>query len=203
MNSNRHDGPRSSFRRHCRVLHKSSVLTAEDFLWNAACFGVIDRVKEFLVDPVVYLNQENRSHHGYTPLHIASERGHAEVVRLLLRGLGVVVNIVSDGGDTPLLLACSHGHTQVVSELLRCPAVAAHAINFQGVSPLWAAACNGHLEVVKLLLASRRPLAFQTRYLFDGTSAEEIAETLNRQEIHTLLVEMRRDPQETTTRVSG
>ena len=48
-----------------------------------------------------------------TPLTVASESGHLEVVRLL-SGAGADDNIAMQGGATPLLVASGNGHLEVV-----------------------------------------------------------------------------------------
>ena len=55
---------------------------------------------------------------GYTPLFIASQNGHCEVVSMLLAKEGVDVNQARDDGATPLFAASSNGHCEVVSMLL-------------------------------------------------------------------------------------
>lgn len=55
----------------------------------------------------------------YTPLHVASSLGHANIVDLLLR-YGAKTNIVdeADNWGTPLLASCSQGHLRIVQLLL-------------------------------------------------------------------------------------
>ena len=79
---------------------------------------------------------------GYTALHIASRRGHTDIVKLILRQSGVRVNMRSEpeqrcldmrcigigklvrgGESTALHLAALHGHLGVTEALLRDPAV--------------------------------------------------------------------------------
>ena len=53
-----------------------------------------------------------------TPLNIASEKGHTDVVKLLLTKDGVDINKAWEKGGTPLYFACQNGHTAVVELLL-------------------------------------------------------------------------------------
>jgi ankyrin repeat protein len=85
-----------------------------------------------------------------TPLHRASERGHAEVARSLLNH-----NANSDSRNdenwTSLHLASQHGHLEVVLALLEhCTDV--NARDHSKWTPLHEASQNGHLEVVQVLL---------------------------------------------------
>ena len=54
---------------------------------------------------------------GYTPLHLASMRGHAVLVELLLSA-GSDIGAKSLAGETPLELAKVNGHKHIV-KLLR------------------------------------------------------------------------------------
>lgn len=56
---------------------------------------------------------------GYTALHYAAARGHADVVRYLLSRPGVGLDAQSTKGETPLALAAKNSHEGVVRLLLR------------------------------------------------------------------------------------
>eukprot|EP00798_Chlamydomonas_sp_ICE-L_P031208 gene31208-6357_t len=57
---------------------------------------------------------------GYAPLHLASDNGHARVVKQLLQATGVDVNIRTQNQRcTPLHLAATYGHHEAVRCLLQ------------------------------------------------------------------------------------
>ncbi|CAI8042325.1 Ankyrin repeat domain-containing protein 29, partial [Geodia barretti] len=53
-----------------------------------------------------------------TPLIVASQNGHSEVVAILLRN-GAGVDRARKDGVTPLFIASQNGHSEVVNILLR------------------------------------------------------------------------------------
>jgi ankyrin repeat protein len=70
-----------------------------------------------------YANHQDRG--GWTPLHNASQKGHNEVVRLLLDPLQAPianVNAQDLNHNTPLHIVSFHGKTAVVTILLECGA---------------------------------------------------------------------------------
>ncbi len=76
----------------------------------------LEIVKEFLDSGAVDVNVQDIS--GWTALMSASEYGHLEVVKELLRR-GANVNAQSDFGFTPLILASENNFIDVVKELLK------------------------------------------------------------------------------------
>ena len=54
---------------------------------------------------------------GSTPLFIACQEGHTEIVAKLLAS-NANVNQTRDDGVTALIIACHKGHTEVVTTLL-------------------------------------------------------------------------------------
>ena len=94
----------------------------------------------------------------WTPLHIASIRGHLEVVKLLLAHPNINVNLKDNDGQTLFLLGCLNGHVLVVRVLLKDPRVDVTLEDNNGCTPLWWASWCGGLDVVEWLIASGRDL---------------------------------------------
>ncbi|CAM9969019.1 unnamed protein product [Pylaiella littoralis] len=104
---------------------------------------------------------EAKTAHGYTPLHVAVDQGHSEVVTALI-GAGASCEPRLESGETPLHTAASMGHAKVVRVLLLAKANpsttaldSASMVPSKYITPLDAAARGGHLDVVcELMLQS-------------------------------------------------
>lgn len=55
---------------------------------------------------------------GNTPLHFATERGHTEIVQLLIEKYLVDINIPNNKGKTPLQIACEEEDEYTIQYLL-------------------------------------------------------------------------------------
>jgi hypothetical protein len=84
-----------------------------------------------------------------TPLHVASEEGHVDAVRVLLDH-GAHVNSQDNLNWMPLHLASREGSLKVVQLLLEHEA-ALNARTENGNNPVHLASLSGHLEVIRLL----------------------------------------------------
>ena len=87
-----------------------------------------------------------------TPLHIASARGHAGLVAILLRNNASVLTSTHTRGETALHLAAAHGSLDTMRILLANDADVNAMDSISKRTPLHAAAAFGHLELVKLLM---------------------------------------------------
>ncbi|VDI16414.1 Hypothetical predicted protein, partial [Mytilus galloprovincialis] len=87
---------------------------------------------------------------GWSPLKTASDKGHTEIVKLLLEK-DANVDLCNKDGWSPLYRASNNGHTDIVKLLLeKNPNVDLCTKN--GCSPLYRASRVGHTDIVKLLL---------------------------------------------------
>jgi ankyrin repeat protein len=113
--------------------------------------GEVSRLITGAKDVVMFVNQACNTR--WTPLLIASEKGHAEVAQLLLEH-GADVNQAQVDGWTPLLIASDEGHAEVAQLLLAADGIKVNQVAGDGWTPLFIAAENGHAEVAELLLAA-------------------------------------------------
>ena len=109
----------------------------------------------------VALNAGAGSLSGATPLYVAAQRGHLDVVRTLLEA-GADANKASDGGHSPLYFAAQNGRVDVLSILLQGGADANRPTEI-GVTPLLIAAQQGPWWLARRRPARRHLLSAATR----------------------------------------
>lgn len=96
---------------------QSGVLRAgQELLWTAASLGNMSDVQG-LVSMKCALDTPNPHEGNSSPLMIAAEKGHMEVVQFLMRS-GSNPHFVSDSGETALHRAAAHAHLQVAKYLV-------------------------------------------------------------------------------------
>ena len=88
---------------------------------------------------------------GETPLHVAAEKGHVEVVKLLLEH-GANPNARDMYGVTPLHLAARKGHVEITKLLLEHGADPNAKEKLGGETPLYWAVVHDRIDTAKLLL---------------------------------------------------
>ena len=118
-------------------------------LHYAACCGMYDVAKFLIVEHSQEIHARGFDSNE-TPLHVASRRGHADIVQLLL-GHGADGKAQDDIGRTPLHLSSQDGQVEAAQILLEHGADT-EARDNQDASPLERASMQGHVEVAQLLL---------------------------------------------------
>lgn len=95
-------------------------------------------------------NLEEADEFARTPLLVAANNGHKEIVQSLI-ACGASVNAITEHGS-PLHLAADNGHTEVVNMLIKAGADV-HATNAQRNTPLYLAAFRKEAIVEALIAA--------------------------------------------------
>ena len=95
-----------------------------------------------------------REKDGATPLFVASQKGFAKVVKLLLDANSEVNTVRTDNGFTPLMYASQKGFNDVVKLLLDANVDVNVKVDFEGKdhTALSLGLLEGHLPIVKLLV---------------------------------------------------
>ena len=107
---------------------------------------------KYLSEDIIDYNPKNID--GKTTLHIASENGHKEIVKLFLNHPKVTdMNIRDKNGQTPMHLAAQEGHIEVLDLLLNHNMVYKNPMDNEGKTPMHVAAYEGHADVIEKLLA--------------------------------------------------
>jgi ankyrin repeat protein len=117
-------------------------------LYHAAFLGFHEIAEHLTLKHGQYTNAIGG--YGGTALHSASDEGHVEVIRSLLK-CGVDVDSRGANNMSPLHMASNNGHLNVVHCLLDYGANA-NIRRHDHWTPLSSAAANGHLEIVRVLL---------------------------------------------------
>lgn len=106
------------------------------------------------------INKENNA--GKPALLIASEKGHLEVVNILI-SLGASVDAPDNEGVAPLYAAAKGNHLEVARALLQAKALV-NTVDEKQRCPLAYAAEAGAISIVKLLLENRALIEITDKY---------------------------------------
>ncbi|XP_067660339.1 ankyrin repeat domain-containing protein 50-like [Haliotis asinina] len=117
---------------------------------HLACLGGDrDVVKYILSRDMTYIDDIAQCKR--TPMMLAAENGHEEVVELLLNE-GANMSLVDDGRNNILHLACERGHLEVVKYIVSQNKVDINSRGWKKRTPVMEAAKNGHKKVVEFLV---------------------------------------------------
>ncbi|KAK2152522.1 hypothetical protein LSH36_326g04083 [Paralvinella palmiformis] len=97
------------------------------------------------------LHVNSQDHHGNTPLHIATQHGHCNIIELLLRHGASINTATCDSALTPIHLACKHPNFEV----LRCLVERDADVNIkesEGNRPLHYCCMMGNTKKATILL---------------------------------------------------
>ncbi|XP_046337772.2 ankyrin repeat domain-containing protein 17-like [Haliotis rufescens] len=122
-----------------------------DTLLHLACKGGNVEVVKFVLS-LGMLSINSRGWQEMTPVMLAADKGHKEVVELLV-SKGADVSLLDKGHDTLLHLACKGGNVEVVKFVLSLGMQSINSRGWQEMTPVMLAADKGHKEVVELLVS--------------------------------------------------
>lgn len=130
---------------------ESDSLNKMTMLHMAAFSGNVEMVRMILATrPAQKVDVEAADGDEWTPLHYAADRGHADVVRILVEEEGANANARDTSRRTPLHLAALGGHTEVIAVLLENGGQK-KSKNIADMTPYDCAKAAGHDEAAKLL----------------------------------------------------
>jgi hypothetical protein len=119
------------------------------------------------------VNVNSKSPYGATALHFASDKGHVEVVKLLLKRKADPNAADTFYGATPVMWAGMHDRAAVLGELL-----AAGAKGGEGL--LRPSAAAGNVEMVRAILDHGKPTPKQLTDAWEATTKPEVIELLKK-----------------------
>ncbi|KAL2080256.1 hypothetical protein ACEWY4_024049 [Coilia grayii] len=112
--------------------------------------AVLQEILRYVTASRLQMAVNKHAKNGWSPLLLAAERGHLEVVRMLLQN-HARVDVFDEDGKAALHLAGEKGHEDIADLLLAHKAFV-NAKTKLGLSPLHLAAQNGFTSLVRLLV---------------------------------------------------
>ena len=147
----------------------------DSILFVAAQTGNL-KICKLLVENLNIVRKSKYFHHNKrTSLHVAAEKGHFEVYKVIMKSFKDV-NPSDDKGTTPLHLAAKIGHFHLC-ELILSNEIWKSPRNIFGKLPIDYAEENNHREVVQLF---KNPLALKRPRQFDIEDADPKTKKMKR-----------------------
>ncbi|KAI2661248.1 Espin [Labeo rohita] len=110
-------------------------------------FWAVDMV---CTSPSIVVNFQTKN--GATPLYLACQEGHLEVVQYLVKDCGAEPSIRANDGMTPLHAAAQMGHNTVIVWLMSFTEISLSDRDNDGATAMHFAASRGHAKVLSWLL---------------------------------------------------
>ena len=152
-----------------------------------------DMCGDFLSEYFLYYNSEDTtcktwtwfhcSRLGLTPLHLAAQNGHLQVICALLEKCEDKNPRDLYSGETPLHYAAMYDHVDIVDEIMKV-IDDKNPKDDNGVTPLHMAAQNGHVQVVQHILKTVEDKAPMD---FNGDTPKDCAKKAKKHQIVKLL----------------
>ncbi|MFO1258413.1 MAG: ankyrin repeat domain-containing protein [Gammaproteobacteria bacterium] len=120
-----------------------------EWLLKATIGGHLEIAKTLvkkMVDPDLAFYTKN------SPLVLAAEKGHTELVKVFLKTPGVNPNKQNEFGFAAIHIVAIRGDVDTLIALLQCSEIDANQPTIENNSPLTIAAVRGHVEIVRILL---------------------------------------------------
>jgi ankyrin repeat protein len=137
-----------------------SFITGEKPIHKAAYKGNLKKVKKIIERDPAQINVQDRR--GFTPLHLASGKGHTAIVEFLITH-NANIELGNHMNERPLAQAAKFGHYSTVRTLLEHGAKVTCEDDF-GRTPLHEASVWGDKEVVDILLSYGADVSARDQY---------------------------------------
>ncbi|XP_071104740.1 ankyrin-3-like [Haliotis cracherodii] len=118
-------------------------------LFDACTTGDLQQVKYILSQDIANIN--TRGENGMTPIMIATEKGHREIIELLVKK-GSDLSLFDEDDNTILHLACKEGNVEIVKHILSQKIIDIESRGENENTPLMFAVQFGNMEVFSFLM---------------------------------------------------
>lgn len=140
-------------------------------LQSAVAMGDI-KIVRYLIEKQVCFDYVHPGSACMTPIAIACQHGHLEIVKLLYKS-GTAVDVVCmEEGPSPLYVAACFGRVEFVQWLLLDIDAVVDEHDEEAETALKTAACRGYLQIVRLLIAAGADASCKTKF---GDTARKLS----------------------------